>query len=316
MNKDIVVGIDTSNYTTSVALMSIDGELIANIKRPLPVKAGECGLRQSDAVFAHVKNIPSAMEEAREYLAGRIPVAVGVSTRPRNIDGSYMPCFLSGVSVAEGIAAVSGIPLYRYSHQCGHVMAAIYSSRRYDLLERGSFCAFHVSGGTTEVLRVNPTDTAFLAELVGGTKDLNAGQVIDRIGVFMGLPFPSGAYVEELALKNTAKIPSKKISGSDISVNLSGLENMAKNLYQKSGDKSLTSAFVLDYIGKALCSLAEAYEEKYGKSEFVFSGGVMSNSIIKGMLAQKFSASFAEPRLSSDNAVGIAALVVRQLLKK
>ena len=316
MKKDVIIGIDTSNYTTSVALMSTDGELISKIKRPLPVKAGECGLRQSDAVFAHVKNIPSAMEEARGYLSGIKPVAVAVSTRPRNVDGSYMPCFLSGVAVAESIGAANGIPLYRYSHQCGHVMAAIYSSGRCDLLEKENFCAFHVSGGTTEVLRVTPTDNAFLAEQVGGTKDLNAGQVIDRVGVFMGLPFPAGAHIEELALKNTAKIPSKKISVSDMSVNLSGLENMAKSLYEASGDKALTSAFVLDYIGKSLCSLAEAYEEKYGSSEFVFAGGVMSNSIIKGMLAHKIKASFAEPRLSSDNAVGIAALAVREFTKK
>lgn len=316
MKRDVIIGIDTSNYTTSVALMHTDGELIANIKRPLPVKAGECGLRQSDAVFAHVKNIPSAMQEAREYLGDRVPVAIGVSTRPRNLDGSYMPCFLSGVSAAESIAATAAIPLYRFSHQCGHIMAAIYSSGRYDLLEKESFCAFHVSGGTTEVLRVAPTDTAFLAELVGGTKDLNAGQVIDRVGVLMGLLFPAGARMEELALENTAKIPSKKISISDTSINLSGLENMAAELYKKSADKSLVSAFVLDYVARSLCALARAYEEKYGSSEFLFAGGVMSNSIIKKVLREKFNASFAEPSMSSDNAVGIAALTRRAFFKK
>lgn len=315
MKKGVILGIDTSNYTTSVALMDSDGELIANIKRPLPVKAGECGLRQSDAVFTHVKNIPSAMQEAGEYLGGRVPIAVGVSTRPRNLEGSYMPCFLSGVAVAESISASAGVPLYRYSHQCGHVMAAIYSSGRYDLLEKENFCAFHVSGGTTEVLRVSPTETAFLAEQVGGTKDLNAGQIIDRVGVFMGLPFPSGAHIEELALKNSSKIPTKRIALADLSVNLSGLENMAKDLYEKTGDKALTAAFVLDYVGRALCALAESYEQKYGKTDFIFAGGVMSNSIIKGMISKHFSASFAEPRLSSDNAVGIAALTLREISK-
>lgn len=315
MKKGVILGIDTSNYTTSVALMDSDGELIANIKRPLPVKAGECGLRQSDAVFAHVKNIPSAMQEAGEYLGGRVPIAVGVSTRPRNLEGSYMPCFLSGVAVAESISASAGVPLYRYSHQCGHVMAAIYSSGRYDLLEKENFCAFHVSGGTTEVLRVSPTETAFLAEQVGGTKDLNAGQIIDRVGVFMGLPFPSGAHIEELALKNSSKIPTKRIALADLSVNLSGLENMAKDLYEKTGDKALTAAFVLDYVGRALCALAESYEQKYGKTDFIFAGGVMSNSIIKGMISKHFGASFAEPRLSSDNAVGIAALTLREISK-
>ena len=135
MKREVILGIDTSNYTTSVAIMSIDGELIANIKRPLPVKVGERGLRQSDAVFAHIKNIPSAMEEARSYLDGATVVAVGVSERPRNVEGSYMPCFLTGVAVAESVATATGVPLYRFSHQCGHIMAALYSSGRTNLLE-------------------------------------------------------------------------------------------------------------------------------------------------------------------------------------
>ena len=310
--RGIVIGIDTSNYTTSVALMYTDGELIANIKRPLPVKPGERGLRQSDAVFNHVKNLPSAMSEAREYLSGRVPCAVGVSERPRNIDGSYMPCFLSGVAAAESISATLGIPLYRYSHQCGHIMAALYSSGRLDLLDGGKFCAFHVSGGTTEMLSVSPAERGFSAKLIGGTADLNAGQVIDRIGVHMGLPFPAGAHIERLALENTAKIPTKKPKLSDFKLNLSGLENMAVKLYEDTRDKSLTSAFVLNYIGRGLVLLADLYEEAFGETEFVFAGGVMCNSIIKNMISSRFDASFAEPSMSADNAVGIAALTVRE----
>lgn len=311
--RGIVIGIDTSNYTTSVALMYTDGELIANIKRPLPVKAGERGLRQSDAVFAHIKNLPSAMQEAKEQLAGRMPIAVGVSERPRRLEGSYMPCFLAGVSAAESISAALGIPVYRYSHQCGHIMAALYSSGRYDLLDGREFCAFHVSGGTTEMLRVRAQDRGFSAELIGGTADLNAGQVIDRIGVHMGLPFPAGAELERLALQNKLKIPSKKPKLSDLKINLSGLENMAIKIYEDTSDKSLTAAFVLDYVGKGLSMLAESYEDSFGRTQFVFAGGVMCNSIIKKMLSDRFDASFAEPCMSSDNAVGIAALTVKQL---
>ena len=311
--RKIIIGIDTSNYTTSVALMYSDGELIANIKRPLPVKPGERGLRQSDAVFAHIKNLPSAMSEAREMLAGRKPCAVGVSEKPRNIDGSYMPCFLSGVAVAESISATLGIPLYRYSHQCGHIMAALYSSGRVDLLDGRAFCAFHVSGGTTEMLRVKSAEHGFNCELIGGTADLNAGQVIDRIGVLMGLPFPSGAHLEALALANTMKIPSKKPKALDFKINLSGLENMAATLYRDTENKELTAAFVFDYIGKSLVALAESYEAKYGEANFVFAGGVMCNSIIEKMLSARFNASFAEPLMSADNAVGIAALVAKEL---
>jgi N6-L-threonylcarbamoyladenine synthase len=241
-------------------------------------------------------------------------LAVGVSTRPRNVEGSYMPCFLAGVVAATSAATAAKVPLYSFSHQCGHLMAALYSSGRFDLLEK-KFAAFHVSGGTTEFLEVFPENGGFVAEHIGGTKDLNAGQVIDRIGVMMDMPFPAGKHMEIYALNNKVKIPKKKICSEDLWINLSGLENMAKKLYDDTESKELTSAFVLEYIGNSLISLCEKYEEKNGKSEFVFSGGVMSNSILKEKLKTRFVSSFAEPALSADNAVGIAYLTLRSYNK-
>jgi N6-L-threonylcarbamoyladenine synthase len=310
--RKIILGIDTSNYTTSVALMYDDGELIANIKRPLKVNDGERGLRQSDAVFAHIKNMPSAMEEAREYLEGRSPSAIGVSARPRNVDGSYMPCFLSGVAVAEGIAASLGAPLYKFSHQCGHVMAALYSSDSEELM-KDRFAAFHISGGTTELLIVKGSETGFDAELVGGTKDLNAGQIIDRIGVFLGMPFPAGPHLERAALEYSGKIPSKKVSVEGTYANLSGLENMAHKLYEDTGDTAKVAAFVFEYLGNSIVKMCEGLIEKYGNMPFVFAGGVMCNSIIKAKLKSHFDAHFAEPMMSADNAVGIAELTRHRL---
>ena len=312
--RNIILGIDTSNYTTSVALMYDDGELIANIKRPLKVSEGERGLRQSEAVFAHVKNMPSAMEEAREYLAGRSPAAIGVSSRPRNVDGSYMPCFLSGVAVAEGISASLGIPLYKFSHQCGHVMAALYSSDS-EVLMQDRFAAFHVSGGTTELLIVKGAETGFSAELVGGTKDLNAGQIVDRIGVFLGMPFPAGPHLERAALEYKGKIPSKKVSVEGTYANLSGLENMARKMYEESGDVSKTAAFVFEYLGNSIIKMCEGLMEKYGDMPFVFAGGVMCNSIIKSKIKEKLNSRFAEPMMSADNAVGIAELTRLSYIK-
>lgn len=313
MKNRIVLGIDTSNYTTSLSLMREDGALIANLKRPLPVRAGECGLRQSDAVFAHIKNIPDIMREARSLIDSSQILAVGVSERPRNVDGSYMPCFLSGVSVAEGIAAALGVPLFKYSHQCGHIMAAIYSSGRFDLLSGEEFCAFHISGGTTEMLRVKYSENAFLTELIGGTLDLNAGQLIDRVGVYMGLPFPAGIHMEKAALLNSSKTPSRKPKISDLKINLSGIENLAKKMYDEIGNKELTASFVLNHIADSLIMLCEDYEDRFGKSSFVFAGGVMSNSIIKEKIQSKFSASFAKPEMSADNAVGIARLTLENI---
>ncbi len=310
MKNSVVIGIDTSNYTTSVAILSADGELIANLKRPLPVKAGERGLRQSDAVFAHTVNIPELMREAGPLLENKKIIAVGVSATPRNEAGSYMPCFLTGVAAAESIVASLGVPLYRFSHQCGHIMAAVYSSGRYDLLD-GEFGAFHISGGTTELVRVSPTDRGFDTTLLGGTADLNAGQIVDRIGVYLGMRFPAGPALEAEALRNTTKIPRKRISSRGMTVNLSGLENMAIKLYSDTADTSLTAAFVFDYIGRAISVMLDAYTEQFGDSTVVCAGGVMCNSIIKKMLIEKYNVCFAEPQMSADNAVGVAALTLR-----
>ena len=313
--KKVILGIDTSNYTTSVGIIDLDGKIIANLKRPLKVKEGERGLRQSDALFLHTVNIPSLMEEARKILNGNIPVAIGVSRRPRNVEGSYMPCFLAGLAAAESASAVSGVPVYSFSHQCGHIMAAVLSSGNDRILD-GEFAAFHISGGTTELVKVRAVDSGFETELFGGTADVNAGQIIDRIGVLMGLRFPAGPHLEELALENKKKIPKRKISSNGMTVNLSGLENMASNLYRETGDKALVSAFVLDFIGRSIMAMSEAYEDKFGKTTFVYAGGVMCNSIIKKMLREKFDSVFAEPLLSADNAVGIAELARRAFLKE
>ena len=314
-DEGVILAFDTSNYTTSVSVMTESGELLANIKQLLTVKEGERGLRQSDAVFSHTVNVPTLMSRAEEAIGGRRVLCVGVSERPRNVEGSYMPCFLVGVAVAKSVASAMGVPLFSFSHQCGHVMAAVYSSGNESLLS-APFAAFHVSGGTTELLRVRYDGHGFQTELLGGTLDLNAGQIIDRVGVYMGLSFPSGREMEALALAYEGKVPERKIKVSDMSVNLSGLENIAKKMFDETGDRGLVSRFVFDSVGRVLTSLSEAYEEKYGRSSFVYAGGVMSNSIIKNMLSERFCSNFAEPSMSSDNAVGIAELTRRAYKKE
>ena len=305
MKDGIFVGIDTSNYTTSIGIVGSDGELFANLKSPLSVAKGERGLRQSDAVFAHIKNLPELLKKAEEVINGRTVRAIGVSTRPRNKDGSYMPCFLSGVSAAHAMSAALGVPLYELSHQCGHIMATIYSAG-IEMPER--FFAFHISGGTTELVLAKRHGFGFDCESIGGTRDLNAGQIIDRVGVYMGMPFPAGKYMEEAALANTAAVPSRKPSVTGTEANLSGLENMAKKLYDDTKDKALVSAFVFRYLARAIRMMCEGAIQKYGRLPFVLAGGVMSNSIIKEELKKSLDASFGEPSLSADNAVGIAVL--------
>ena len=313
-NNSLVVGIDTSNYTTSVGILTLDGELVANLKRPLPVKEGERGLRQSDAVFAHVKNLPELMQQAAEFIGGRRVVAIGVSEKPRNSVGSYMPCFLVGVAAAETASGLFNSPLFRFSHQCGHIMSVLYACGREPVLGE-SFGAFHVSGGTTELVLATPDDNGFVTEIIGGTKDLNAGQVIDRIAVAMGLPFPGGAHLEKYASEFTGKLVRRRPPMDGCFVNLSGLENLALNTISSSQDKSMTAAFVLDYIGSAMEGMSRAFIEKYGDRPLVYAGGVMSNGIIRERLQKRFDCCFGPPSLSADNAVGIAALARRAYLK-
>ncbi len=308
MSTPCFLGIDTSNYTTSVAV-ACEGRILVNLKAPLPVKEGECGLRQSDALFHHVKNLPDLMERLREVLDGDKPSAVGVSTRPRNQEGSYMPCFLAGVAAAETASASLGVPIFSFSHQCGHLRAALYSSGMDGLLGT-DFGAFHISGGTTEMLRVSPDGIGFHADIVGGTRDLNAGQLVDRIGVMLGLRFPCGPALEELALANEKRIPRRKVKSEDGFVHLSGVENVTRKLYEENGDKALSAAFLLRYLADAVIAMSLDFRRIHGETlPIVYAGGVMSNSIIRAAVEREIKkAYFAEPAFSADNAAGIALL--------
>lgn len=309
------VGIDTSNYTTSAAICTKGGEVVANFKLPLPVKAGECGLRQSDAVFAHVKNLPALMQNLAKELTGFEPVAIGVSEAPRPQEGSYMPCFLSGIAAAESFAAAADIPLLRTSHQEGHIMAAAYSAGAMHLLNAERFAAFHVSGGTTEVLLATPHANGFDIELFAATADINAGQAIDRIGVTLGLGFPCGKELEKLAQANTKKIPKSRISVKNGYCNLSGLENMASKLWQESGDAALVAAFTLQFIGDTLVAMTNELDARIPSLPIVYAGGVMSNRYLQSRLGERGNTYFAEPQFSADNAAGVALLCRKQFLK-
>ena len=313
--KKCFVGFDTSNYTTSAAVCDENGAIIANLKRPLTVGEGQRGLRQSDAVFAHVKNLPYIAKELSGILSEYEPIAVGVSSKPRDVEGSYMPCFLSGVAAANAFAAARGIPVYEFSHQSGHIAAALYSAGRLDLLGRERFAAFHVSGGTTEVLLVNADNGEFSEELVAYTADINAGQAIDRVGVEMGLKFPCGAELERLASQFAGKIKKHRICVNDGVCNLSGAENIAVKIYRDTGDKSAAAAFLFDFIGRTLVEMRDSVIERFGNMPVIYAGGVMSNSIMRDMLADGCEAYFAEPQFSADNASGIATLCRLEFLK-
>ena len=304
----LVLGIDTSNYTTSFSLAR-DGEIICNLKEPVFVGDGQRGVRQSDAVFSHVKNIPTLSKKLRSYIGDGDKIdAVSVSVSPRDQEGSYMPCFLSGIAAANSISGVTGVPIYEFSHQRGHIYAALYSSGATELYGK-KFIAFHVSGGTTEVLLVNGKEIS----IIGGTRDLTAGQLIDRGGVYMGLSFPCGAKIEELA-KN-GKTPKVKLSVSGCFCNMSGAENKVKKMMEEDASKEDISAYIIEFVRANLDKITNNVIEEYGKLPLVFSGGVMSCKAIKDHFEKKYGAYFASPEFSSDNAAGIALLGELELKK-
>lgn len=294
--NELFLGIDTSNYTTSASLVQ-NGKVLLNIKRPVKVKDGERGVRQSDAVFSHVQNLPEVMEAI-----GKQPLtAVGVSVRPRDAEGSYMPCFLAGQAAATAIASTAGLPLYTFSHQRGHLMAALYGAGCADLYGK-ELLAFHVSGGTTELLHVKGETI----ELVGGTLDLNAGQVIDRIGVRLGMKFPCGASLEAISLPFTETDCYSHVK--DMRCNLSGLENKAVAMIDAGQSPEKVAAYTLKSVARTLDKMTEQALARFGKLPILYAGGVMSNQLIREVLEKKHHGRFAPPALSADNAAGIALL--------
>lgn len=306
----LFLGIDTSNYTTSTALYdSVTGEMLS-CKKLLPVKSGQLGLRQSDAVFHHTAQLHLLVSELVKSVDTKDIAAIGASSKPRPIDGSYMPCFTVGENTANILSSVLKIPLYRFSHQEGHIASVLYDSKRDDLFSQ-SFLAFHVSGGTTEAVKAVPDNDGFKLQTVAQTLDLNAGQAIDRVGLMLGLKFPCGAELERLALENTEAIKTKPTL-KDCNCCLSGLENLCLKLKNENKSKQYIAAYCIEYIRKALSMMTDRLFEKYGKAPVIFAGGVMSDSIIQNSFKEKYNAIFAQPQFSTDNAAGIAYLAYRK----
>ena len=306
-----VLGLDTSNYTTSAAVF--DGEGGRNQGRLLEVRPGELGLRQSDALFQHVKHLPEVVEALLGEEGLGTVQAVGASTRPRAVEGSYMPCFLAGASQGQVLSRVLGVPFYAFSHQQGHLAAAAWSAGRLDLLDR-PFLAWHLSGGTTELLRVEPEEdgVAVRAEILGGTSDISAGQLIDRTGVLLGLPFPAGKGVEKLS-RQAQKREYYKVKVNGLTFSLSGMENKVRQMVQRGEEPAEIAWFAQETVCRVVQACTKAAMEQYPGLPVLCSGGVASNGRLKELLRQNCGALFAQPQFSTDNAMGTAILTWRAL---
>lgn len=297
-----ILGIDTSNYTTSVAVLDENG--YREERTVLTVKEGERGLRQSDALFLHIQNLPGLLDK---LAPGRVD-AVAVSSRPRDVEGSYMPCFLAGVTAGKAAAAAADVPFFAFSHQAGHLMAAVKSCGDETALGR-EFLAFHLSGGTTELLHVTRTGkTGFAVELLGATEDISAGQLVDRTGVLLGLRFPCGGELEKLAAK-AGKPVKPHICVREGNCNLSGAENKIIQMHKNGESPEIIARFALDFVGETVLGMSRFAREKFPTLPILYAGGVMRNAYLRTRLTENFSGVyFAETALSSDNAVGTCYL--------
>ena len=301
-----VIGIDTSNYTTSIAFF--DGADGVNCSRLLPVKQGELGLRQSDAVFAHIKSLPELSGRLFSHVRAEEITAIGVSTRPRAVEGSYMPCFMVGYAHAKMLSDAFEVPLIEVSHQQGHVAASLWSAGHLELMDEPHL-AWHLSGGTTELLLVEPDGKNVKCTKIGGTTDISAGQLIDRTGQLLELPFPSGKHIDALS-KDAAMKETFKVKCSNMEFSLSGVQNKVQQFHKKYGIPAETAAYALRCVAKAVYLASEQALQAYPGLRIVFSGGVASNSMLREVI-KPLNPIFSEPQYSTDNAMGVAVLGMR-----
>lgn len=330
MNKpdvDAVLAFDTSNYTTSMAVMDLSGNLLDHHRQLLSVEDGKRGLRQSEALFQHVQRLPLLMEKLAPTLKQVSLKAVGYSNRPRRVEGSYMPVFLAGETVARSLSASHGIPSFGFSHQEGHIAAGLWSL---GLQVIQPFYVFHLSGGTTELLQVTPRpDLGFDEEIIGASADISLGQLIDRTGVALGLPFPAGPALEQLALTCEEAPFDIPFTIKENAISLSGPETYVQRLLTTESPERIALS-LFHFAGKLLARLVMKAQAAAPLSLLLNVGGVAANSIVRRVMEeevakaarkasrQKYSSKpialhYAPPTYCSDNAVGTAVLTLQSL---
>ena len=305
----LTLGIDTSNYATSLAVFDADaGEVVCDCKKFLPVKAGQLGLRQSDALFHHTAALPELMQKINDTVPLCKIQAVAVSEKPRPVQGSYMPCFLAGVNAATAFSLAGGIPLYKLTHQQGHIAAALYAAGDKTLFERESL-VFHVSGGTTDLLLCRGAQSI---TPLGTSSDLYAGQAVDRLGVKLGFAFPAGVYVSEQAALCEERI-KPKVSVRGTACSLSGLENQCAKLLEQGKTAPYVCKYCLLCVAETLLRMAQNALQEHPGLPVVFAGGVMSSDLIRSYITARLpDARFVPAKFASDNAIGIAVLAAKE----
>ena len=314
--KQVVLGFDTSNYRTSVAAVTLDGEILVNHRELLPVPKGERGLRQSDAVFAHIRQLRNCEDALRDALKGMQIAAVAASTKPRDEETSYMPVFQAGHTAGCLLAAALDVPFYETTHQHGHLAAALHGT----VLEDSSqLLAIHLSGGTTDLLVL---DEGKITQ-IGGSADLHAGQLVDRAGVEMGLPFPAGEELEKLAVKGQCEgLLGCSMDDGGLICHLSGAETKVQQLIREGNiPRGSIAREIYDLLARTLIRMLQAGNDKTGIGSALITGGVAASALLRKMLEERRKKArncpelvFGKPEMSGDNAVGVALIGAKRFI--
>ncbi len=299
--KNYSLGIDTSCYTTSIAIVDGSGEIVLDKRIPLKVKAGQRGLRQSEAFYQHVVNLPALFEKASIY-SNSIAI-VSASSKPRNIKDSYMPVFNAGTAFAKTISSLLSLPLSFFSHQEGHIYSLLPESK----INCGSaFYVVHLSGGTAEIMKVSSQNGRISTKIIGGSLDITAGQLIDRLGVRLGHGFPAGRALDKIASAEKAK-DSYRTSVKNGYFNFSGVEN----IYEKDISRGTNPDEIICKVFKCISqTLSKSFNNlDIADKPILMTGGVSASHFLKKTLCDKFaSIHFGPAELCTDNAVGIARM--------
>lgn len=321
-DRGVCIGVDTSCYTTSLAAVDAQsGALLSQRRKILPVPMGQCGLRQSDALYQHVLQLPDLFRQLLSDLKEFAPyhvVCVSVSKTPRDVEDSYMPVFRAGTAFANVMADSFGVPLYETCHQTGHLLAATAGSG--DEPER-DFLAIHLSGGTCEMLRVKVAD--YYGELIGATDDISAGQLMDRVGVKLGLAFPAGVSMERLAAscgeKDPESIACVPVSVRGLRLSFAGPASALLRQADAGEDAALIALRAYSAVARTLCKWIKNASVQTGLSDVLLMGGVASSAVLRRILEDRLQKArvnvtmhYADPALASDNAVGVAIFGARR----
>ena len=308
--KPVVIGFDTSNYRTSAAAVTLDGEILVNHRELLPVSDGERGLRQSDAVFAHIRQLRNCGETLRTGLSGTQIIAVAASTKPRDGEMSYMPVFQAGYTAGSLLADALCVPFYETTHQRGHLAAALTGT---GLEDSDQLLAVHLSGGTTDLLALDGETVT----RIGGSADLHAGQLVDRAGVEMGLGFPAGEELEALAVcgHSEGRLGCSMEEGG-LTCHLSGAETRVKQwIREESMTREDIAREIYDLLARTMIRMLQAGAVKTGIHSALITGGVAASSLLRQMMEERKRKTrncpelvFGKPEMSGDNAVGVALI--------